>query len=164
MTEPVSQPHALTTLLLEIAAFYDRQLAVPEVQQAPNVEYIRALRELMAFMAEKESFVQDHVLIIMTAQRHALTGITAVELGLPTDPEQEEAVKVLLEGTGKMLQKRATQHGANVQRVVNDLAAGHAPNSEGDMAVLLAVLMYGNRRHPAPSRKSRRITKARAQA
>lgn len=162
MTASAPQLPTVAASLMDLVAFYDRQLALPEVQQAPNVEYIRSLREVMSFLAAEESFVQDHVLLIMTAQRHALIGITAAELGLPIDPEQEEAVKVLLEGTGKMLQKRVGQHGANVQRVVNDLAAGHAPNSEGDVAVLLAVLMYGNRRRPAPRRKPRRAVSAQA--
>lgn len=162
MTAPTPQSPTLASSLVDLVAFYDHQLALPEVQKAPNVEYIRSLQEVVAFLAERESFGQDHVSIILTAQRHALTGITAAELGFPIDPEQDEAVKILLEGTGKMLQKRAAQHGANVQRVVNDLAAGCAPNSEGDVAVLLAVLMYGSRRRPAPQRKSRSIARARA--
>lgn len=154
MTEPAPQPHLLTTHLKELVEFYDRQLAVPEVQQSPRVEYIRNMREMMEMLAAEEELKQNEVLLMLHAQRHALTGIPAEELGYPANPEQEDAVKTILESTGKFLQKRAVQHGPHVQRVVNDLAEGYAPSSAGDVAALLAVLLYVKKRKRIPRRKS----------
>lgn len=153
MTESVSQPHTLTTLLLEIAAFYDRQLAVPEVQQAPNVEYIRTLRELMAFLAEDEAFVQNHVLIITTAQAHMLTGIPAVDLGYPPpSSEQHEAADLLIRHVGRILEPHAAEHSAAVREIVAELRDGHAPRGKHEFATFLALVQKSNLRRRKGSR------------
>ena len=82
MTEPLPRP-TMSARLEEIVGFYDRLLTIPEVRQSPRIEYIRNMREVMAGLADRELLEPDEVLLILHAQRHALTGISAEELGLP---------------------------------------------------------------------------------
>ncbi|CAM3974725.1 hypothetical protein DEMA109039_02195 [Deinococcus marmoris] len=150
MTNPPRRPDSLDSSIAGMVAFYDRQLVVPEVRDASNAGAIRDIRETLLLIADEDRLSRAEVALVLLAQRHQLTGITAIELGYPADPEHDAAVHTTLTTTGQLLQPYATLHGPQVQRVVNDLAEGHAPRDAGDMATLLALALHGIPRPQRP--------------
>lgn len=141
MTNAVPQSDPLAVLVADLVAFYDRTLALPEVQAAPNVEHIKALREVL-LGSEDESLSRGHVFTLLIAQRHRSEGITAEELGLPVPLEQAEATQLLLKQMGEQLMPHAEDHSSEVQRVVSGMAAGKGPTSQREFALALALIGY----------------------
>lgn len=143
MNDTQKSPDALHSLIAGMVAFCDYQLTVPAVRDAPNVSHIRELRETLLLMADEQELGRAETTLLLIAQRHQLTGITAVELGYPADPEHDAAVHTTLTTTGQLLQPYAALHGPQVRRVVNELAEGHAPRDASDVATLLALTLHG---------------------
>lgn len=150
MNDTQKSPDALHSLVAGMVAFYDYQLTVPEVRDAPNAGHIRELRETLLLMADEDQLSRADATLLLIAQRHQLTGITAVELGYPADPEHDAAVHTTLTTTGHLLKPYAALHGPQVQRVVNDLIQGHAPSGASDTATLLALTLNGIPRPQKP--------------
>lgn len=137
----------------EVLGFLDRMLALPEVRDSPNVEYIRQLQGDLLVMPQDEPLSPADVGALLTAWRYRLTGIPATALGYPPQPEQDAAIDTTLRTAGQFLRPYAAQHSAQIQRIVDDLAEGHAPLDAGDTAALLALILHGLNIPPRPRRK-----------